>query len=323
LRRPSSEDNTKVLFFRDFRRFTGGDLKVWDYFNHVRSSPRHEALIRFTEDSVWGEDNPWSSMREHVVRFGEAFRPDVLFLSGVDWRMIERADRPESPIPIINLIQHVLHADPNDKLGRYRFLPHKAIRICVSPEVTRALEQTGRVRGPIFTIPDAVDLERLAGFARNGTGDLDLLVLANKQPERGRAILERLGGDHRSHIVEVRSPQDEVLDLISRAAVTVFVPNPKEGFYLPALEGMALGTIVVCPDCVGNRSFCIDRDNCFRPAYEVDAIVSDAREALAQRGELGGMIDRATRTAARHDLREERRAFLEILERVDQLWAAA
>ena len=33
-----------VLFYRDFKRFTGGDLKVWDYFNHVRSSPRHARL---------------------------------------------------------------------------------------------------------------------------------------------------------------------------------------------------------------------------------------------------------------------------------------
>src|SRR5207248_4473719 len=87
---PVVSTETKVLFFRDFKRFTGGDLKVWDYFNHVRSSPHHEAHIRFTENSVWNDDNPCNAAREHVVRFGEAFRPDVLFLSGVDWRMIER-----------------------------------------------------------------------------------------------------------------------------------------------------------------------------------------------------------------------------------------
>jgi hypothetical protein len=251
----------------------------------------------------------------------------VLFLSGVDWRLIERADRPESPIPIINLIQHVWHACPNDKLGRYHFLGFKAIRICVSPEVTRALEGTGVVRGPLFTIPDAIDLDRLAGFARPGPPDLDLLVLANKQPERGRTILERLGEElgtaGRTHIVDERSPHAEVIDLIARAAVTVFVPNPKEGFYLPALEGMALRTIVVCPDCIGNRSFCLDRENCFRPAYDEDAIVEAAREALTRRTELRWMLDNATETARAHDLESERKAFLEILERVEELWAAA
>jgi Glycosyl transferases group 1 len=296
---------------------------VWDYFNHVRDSPDHEALVRFTEDSAWGPENPWNATREHVVRFGEALKPDVLFLSGVDWRLIERAERAESPIPIVNLIQHVRHADPDDKLGRHRFLPHKAIRICVSPEITSALEASGRVRGPLFTIPDAVDLEMLAAHARTGPPGLDLLVLSNKQPEMGRSILARLADAGRTHIVDVRSPHDEVLDLIGRAAVTVFVPNPKEGFYLPALEGMALGTIVVCPDCIGNRSFCRDGENCFRPAYDEDAIVAAAREALARRDDLGPMLDNASATAEQHDLRDERRAFLEILGHVDQLWESA
>jgi hypothetical protein len=288
----------------------------------VRASPHHEALVRFTEDSAWGPDNPWNDAREHVVDSGREIRPDVLFLSGVDWGMIDRADWAESPVPIINLIQHVWHAAPNDRLGRSRFLPNKAIRICVSPEVTRAVERTGRVRGPVFTIPDGIDLERLADSVRSSPPDLDLLVFANKQPERGHAVLECLNGTGRSHIIDARSPHAEILDLISRAAVTVFVPNPKEGFYLPALEGMALGTIVVCPDCVGNRSYCIDRVNCFRPAYGIEAIVADTREALARRHELGQMIERATETARRHDLQSERSAFLEILDRVEELWAA-
>ena len=36
--------------------------------------------------------------------------------------------------------------------------------------------------------------------------------------------------------------------------MTLFLPNQREGVYIPGLEGMALGTLVVCPDCVGNRS---------------------------------------------------------------------
>jgi hypothetical protein len=85
---------------------------------------------------------------------------------------------------------------------------------------------------------------------------------------------------------------------------------------------MALGTIVVCPDCIANRSYCIDRVNSFRPAHSVDSIVADAREALARRGELEGMVESAAATARRHDLKGERSAFLEILDRVEELWAA-
>jgi glycosyltransferase involved in cell wall biosynthesis len=223
----------------------------------------------------------------------------------------------------VNLIQHVWHACPNDPIGRYRFLGHKAIRICVSHEVRRALERTGRVRGPMFTIEDAIDVDEVAGHARHGARDLDLLVLANKQPEIGSAVHERLSGAGRTKLIDERTPRSELLDWMGRATVTVFVPNPKEGFYLPAIEGMALGTIVVCADCIGNRSFCRDGVNCFRPAHDEEAIVAAASEALDRRDGLGQMLDEAARTARGHDLAGERRAFLEVLDQVEDLWAAA
>jgi alkylhydroperoxidase/carboxymuconolactone decarboxylase family protein YurZ len=55
----------------------------------------------------------------------------------------------------------------------------------------------------------------------------------------------------------------------------------------------------------------------------VEAIVAAAREALARRTELAEMIESAAAIAHRHDLRHERAAFLEILDQVEELWAAA
>ena len=296
---------------------------MWDYFNHVLCSGGHSARVSFTEKSKWSEGNPWSNAREYVVPQGEEVKADVLFLSGVDWRRLDPADRPESPIPIINLVQHVKHACENDPLGRYRFLSHKAIRICVAPEVTRALERTGRLRGPVFTIPDAIDFEATARHAVPGARDIDLLIVANKQPERGRALRERLERAGRSiHLADTRIARADLLELMGRAAVTLLLPNPKEGFYLPALEAMALATIVVCPDCIGNRSFCLDGFNCFRPSYEREPIVEAVEGALALAGrEMTPMLERALDTARDHDLAHEREAFLEILARVDELWA--
>ena len=84
---------------------------------------------------------------------------DVLFLSGIDWRrVIPEHERPGYHRPVINLIQHVRHACEDDPLGRHMLLRHSAIRICVSSEVERAILGTGRVRGPVFTIPDAIDV---------------------------------------------------------------------------------------------------------------------------------------------------------------------
>jgi glycosyltransferase involved in cell wall biosynthesis len=312
-----------VLFYRDFRRFTGGDLKVWDYFNHVRATPGYEALVRFSDESVWDETNPWHQALEHVVPEGAALDPDVHFVSGVDWRQIDPAIRADSPVPVVNLIQHVKHACRNDALLRYRFLPHRAVRICVSPEVTAAIEATGTVHGPVFTIPDAVDVAALERMERPARRDLDLVIAANKQPQLGARIAERLSRPGRTAaLLDTRIPRPELLSWLLRARVAVLIPNPKEGFYLPAIEAMALGAILVCPDCVGNRSFCEPGSNCFRPAHEEDAIVADAESALAGEGDPDGMAERARATARLHDLAGERRAFQDILARLDSLWAA-
>jgi glycosyltransferase involved in cell wall biosynthesis len=291
----------------------------------VLSSGDHEARVSFTDESDWSESNPWARSKEYLVLPGEDVKPDVLFLSGVDWRRLDPAERAESPIPIVNLVQHVKHACDNDPLGRNRFLPHKAIRICVGPEVTRALERTGRVRGPMFTIPDAIDFDEVASHATTGEREIDLLILANKQPERGERLRERLERPgRRVHLEVTRIARAKLLGLMGQAQVTLLVPNPKEGFYLPAVEAMALHTLVVCPDCIGNRSFCLDGVNSFRPPYDdEDAIVEAAERALDRRMELEPMLAKAASTAREHDLAYERRAFLEILARVDELWAAA
>jgi glycosyltransferase involved in cell wall biosynthesis len=280
--------------------------------------------VRFTADSTWDATNPWNAAREHVVG-GEDVDFDVLFLSGIDWRgMIPIEERDEYRRPIVNLVQHVWHACPNDPLNRHRFLPHKAIRICVSPQIEKAITRTGRVRGPVFTIPDALDLQAVAAMGDAPERDIDVLVAANKRPELGRSVAARLQqGGRTVELVDERIPRWELVRLMGRARVSVLIPNPKEGFYLPALEGMAVGTVVVCPDCIGNRSFCLPGENCFRPEYDEDEIVAAAEAAAREEPELDAMRARALETAQAHDIAGERAAFLEVLDRVDELWAGA
>jgi glycosyltransferase involved in cell wall biosynthesis len=311
-----------VLFYRDFRRFTGGDLKVWDYFNHVRAMPGWDAYVRFSADSSWDATNPWNGAREHVLERDADLKPDAHFVSGVDWRQIDPATRAQSPVPVINLVQHVKHACRNDTLLRYRFLPHKAVRICVSPEVREAIEGTGTVCGPVFTVPDAIDVQPLERLAAASVRDIDVVIAANKQPEIGARVAERLSRPGVVvRLLDTRVPRAELLDCLARARVAVLVPNRKEGFYLPAVEAMALGALVVCPDCIGNRSFCLPGVNCFRPPFDADAIAAEAAEALAAGPAADAMVARARQTARDHDLAGERAAFGDILGQLDRLWA--
>ena len=186
---------------------------------------RHTALVRFTRRLGVGRDQ--SLERRARVRRRRRTRTSTstsLFLSGIDWRgMIPIEERAEYRRPIINLVQHVRHACPNDPLGRHRFLPHKAIRICVSPQI-----EQGDRRAPAACAarcsrsPMRSTWTRSPRMADAPARDIDVLVAANKQPELGRAVAARLRGEGRTRASSstTRIPRGELVGLMGRARVT-------------------------------------------------------------------------------------------------------
>ncbi len=320
---PSQDSHKRVvLFHRDFQRFTGGHLKVWDYFNHVLSSSQHDPWITFTARSRWDRTNPWFSMRDRVTDWNLK-NADLLFLAGTDWRALSEPDQKKSDRPIFNLIQHPRHAEIGSELRG--FLRHRAIRICVSEEVASAIRATGEVNGPVHVIPNGVDVSAFpqspAPFNERST---DVLICGLKSPDLARDCYQRLAKNGR--IVRWLIdwvPRHEYLAHLGRAKITLFLPRKEEGFYLPALEGMGAGTVVVCTDCLGNRSFCIDRQNCLRPENRSEAIVAATEKAL-QLGEAerDKMISEGLKTFREHSLERERAAFLPLLERTEEIWKA-
>jgi Glycosyl transferases group 1 len=309
----------RILFHRDFQAYTGGHLKVWNYFNHVLSFPGYAAGIAFSAESKWDWSNPWLKARNHVIKW-DPDNADILFLAGTDWRAVPESQRLQFAKPIINLIQHPRHAEAKSELRS--FLRNRAVRICVSEEVAEAIKATGEVNGPVFTIPNAIDLDSVPKGKPWNERPINALICGLKSKELAAQVGAALTNqDWRIECLTAWTPRDAFLRQVSNAQVTIFLPRSSEGFYLPALEGMACGTIVVCPDCVGNRGFCEDKVNCFRPQYEFNRIVSAAHDALQQSEiERARMLENAQATVAKHSLERERKSFIEILERVDELW---
>jgi glycosyltransferase involved in cell wall biosynthesis len=300
----------RILFHRRYQRFQGGHLKVWDYFQHVASSGLAEPRIFFEPDSVWDATNPWAGARGAVEPRWDPEAADALFLAGIDWESLPPERRGDWPRPVINLIQHVRHADPGHPL--FQFLSHRAFRICVSAEIEAALRATGRVNGPLATIPNGIDFSLLPAPAI--PRDIPLLIAGLKNPALAELLAARFAPVTPARTVTTRIPRPEFLGLVARSETTLFLPGTTEGFYLPALEGMALGTTVICPDCVGNRSFCLDAENCFRPPYLAEALEEATRRALALPApERDHLRAAAAATARRHDLGTERSTFLALL----------
>ena len=296
-----------MLFHRDYRGFTGGHLKVRDYYSHAEHATGFSPRIFFTHRSILGPNNPWHGIVPPPLPSWRPAEAAALFVAGLDWQAVP----DPSPAPVINLIQGVRHADSGD--ARRTFLSRPAVRICVSQEVADAICATGTVNGPVHVIPNGIDLETISS---NRVRDIGVFIAGLKNPTFAIALAALLVAYGVSvQLTLSRIPRPEFLDRLSRANVVVTLPDEREGFFLPALEAMAAGAVVVCPDCTGNRGFCRDGVTAFRPRYTLKAVTAATLAAVRQRPEdREGMRAEAVAEALRHSLEAERTAFLRILD---------
>lgn len=262
-----------ILFRRDYHGLTGGHLKVWHYFQHASKSHFFVPRIYLTPASSGFACNPWKNVIPSPL---VTWRPDeaaVLFVAGLDWESIP----DPAPRPVINLIQSVRHGNAGDI--RRQYLSRPAVRICVSDEVAAAIRATGEVNGPVSVIPAGIDFKRIPRADRR---DIGILIAGAKNPTFANALHVRLArAGMRAMLLTHVVPRDEFLSILSRSVVAVTIPHPQEGFFLPALEAMAAGAVVVCPDCLGNRGFCVDSQNCFRPSYQLEDVVRATIKAVS------------------------------------------
>ncbi|MFZ4792419.1 MAG: glycosyltransferase [Candidatus Competibacteraceae bacterium] len=309
-----------LLFHRNFQSFTGGHLKLWHYFNHVQHSPHYQAQIAFTADSLWNDANPWLPIRPHTLTVWNPETADALFLAGMDWAALTEAQRQNPPRPIINLIQGIRHRIPDTPL--YPYLAHRAVRICVSEEVAEAVRATRRVNGPLFTIPNGLELTELPTASPWEAREIDLLIVGIKNPALAEELYRHLPtSELRVTLLTEIQPRPRFLDQLAKAKISVLLPLPEEGFYLPPLESFALGTLTICPDCIGNRSFCLPGITCLQPAYTVEALLQAIDQALRlPLPERLVLLDAARRMAGQHPLASERQAFLNLLHQLNAIW---
>jgi len=314
----------KVLFSLRCDFPSGGCIKMRDYYNHVKHSPLHTPAVYLPPDNAanLAADNPWYGERNEIEPQYRPEQADVLFISGLGWdRFIPPEYRQNSPIPIIYLAQSMFKAF--DPPYRDQFA-YKAIRISVSPDLTEAItRQKTIINGPLFTIPSCVDRASFPQPLGEREKSTDILILGIKQAELAAKLRASLAQSSSIKVINLstRVAQRDFLAEINRAKLVICLPAEQEGFYLPALEAMALGALVICPQVGGNRHYCQHQLNCLTPDYNFEAIVEQAIHALTLPVETKRQIIAAARaTAGQHAIEQERQAFLDILHRVHAIW---
>ena len=117
-----------------------------------------------------------------------------------------------------------------------------------------------------------------------------------------------------NQVITKQLPRSEYLSIINRAKTVLLLPNITEGFYLPALEAMYLQSLVICPDCIGNRGFCINKSTCISPAYSEESIMGAVDLSLLLKDvERNNIIETAFSFARDATLERERKIFLNLL----------
>lgn len=294
-----------MLFHRDFCGYSGGHGKVWDYFNHALAAG-WDARVFLTPDSLYNSRNPWLAVPERIVDRYDVSEADALFVGGEDWRALAGVALPGTQ-RVFNLIQGMRHADPLGSLVSYLCRP--AIRICVSPPVADAIRATGLVNGPIYEIPAALNMPRID----IGPRSTDVFIDGSKHSTLAQRLADKLLAlGHSVRLITHPLSRPEYLAAMADARIAVTLPLAEEGFYLPALEAMALGCAVIVPDAIGNRAYLLPEQNALVPSASCDDLLH-AVHRLARPSLRECLVEQGFATAERFSLARERAAFHAVL----------
>jgi glycosyltransferase involved in cell wall biosynthesis len=176
------------------------------------------------------------------------------------------------------------------------------------------LRQTELCNGPIHTIENGIDLSLLPPPPSDQQG---VLIAGLKNPELAKSLCDRLRG----HSIEVECltshiPRSVYLEKLSKTRIAVTLPNKTEGFYLPALEAMAMGLALVCPDCVGNRSFCRDCVTCLMPEMDLKSLEAASLRLVEDTDLSQRLRTNALAQSRLHSIEMERGLFLNLMRRI-------
>jgi glycosyltransferase involved in cell wall biosynthesis len=134
--------------------------------------------------------------------------------------------------------------------------------------------------------------------------------------------VSRLLENDRSFIfrsIRKAATHEELRKLYHWSDAFLATPLAEEGFYMPALEAMASGTIVVTPDAGGNMAYCKFDENCIEvgleDVYSYAAILRDIPSYSVEKTEslrAGGYA-----ATEKHTLEAEREGFAQLMEELE------
>jgi hypothetical protein len=322
----------RMYFMTPTFRPVGGVIKIFDYVNHALSLG-YEPVIACPETFKPGLPLFGLSRFSHISpENGFLFTDlekvtvgphDLAFLSWpTHYEIVEpRLSRWTRHEQVIFIVQNVRHANPTFTGGyALRLLSRPMARIMTNDVVLEAvrpyLNET--------SMTEVIQLGNESGFfakeRTGGFGDPVRVGYTTWKSGVGDEVARMLSDDPGFEFRAIREPVGwkELKDLYQWSDVFLATPLVEEGFYMPGLEAMAAGAVVISSDAGGNRAYCRFGENCVEVGFE------DAKGYIGALKDLrgGGVepIERLRRagyeTVGGHTLEHERERFGEFMRKL-------
>ena len=319
----------RMYFLTPMFEPVGGVVKVFDYVNHaiafgyepIIACPERyrEGLPLFTNPR-FSKLTPESGIKYIDLEQVSLGPGDLAFLTWpTHYEVVERRmSRWTQHEQVIQIVQNVRWANPAFTGGyAVRVLSRPMARIMTNDVVLEAvkpyLNQT--------SLTEVIQLGHDAAFfTKSRAGDLGSpikVAYTTWKSDVGDKAASMLSGSG-FQFKAIRQPAgwEELRKLYHWADVFLATPFAEEGFYMPGLEAMAAGAVVLTPDAGGNRAYCDFGRNCI--PVELDDAGSYVSALKALRSESVGEVERLRRegyeTVKRHTLENERERFGEFLD---------
>ena len=325
-------DWKRIYFLTPTWRPVGGVVKIFDYVNHARSlgyepviacpEPYKPGLPLF-EISRFSDISPQNGVRFTAPEKVSVGPYDLAFLSWpTHYEIVEpRMSRWTRHEQVIFIVQNVRWANPSFTNGyALRLLSRPMARIMTNDVVLEAVKTYLNPSSMTKVIQLGHDSGFFAKERAGGFGSPIKVAYTTWKSDVGDRVASLLAGSSGFKFRAIRDPVswNELQKLYHWADVFLATPLIEEGFYLPGLEAMAAGAVVISSDAGGNRAYCDFGNNCL-PAEFNDA-QSYVGVLKALKSESVENIDRLRRngyeTVKRHTLEHEQEHFADFLVRL-------
>lgn len=324
----------KLVILVPTYRAAGGVVKLMDYAMHARTLGI-EVEIRCPEEfdadvPLFRTGNIGSLLDDDGVRFEHGFQYGLgpkdfaLFSWPKHFRIAATRISPsQHPLQNIAIVQGTRWGNP-DWLEGYanRVLGMPLARILVTPQVAEVVEPFLSRSTPTRTIMEG---HNWPYFFKERSGPLPArpnVGYATWKSDVGIEIEQHFEGTEEFSFRSLRKVADwsELRELYHWSDIFLACPGPEEGFYLPGLEAMAAGAILVTPDVGGNRAHSNFGVNCMLVGHDNAEDYIEVLQALRDGSvDAAALRDAGYRQLQEHTLERERDEFGDYLNELDQL----